>query len=149
MTYVLTADELSLAADLDARMSRRSAIFERTMYFDMDGCPISMGVWAVLFERKGKGDYGRVASTPISDMWVSTVWLGLNHSFWPDGPPLIFETMIFGRDFGGLWDIRYTTQEQARSGHGRACYLAMRAGLASRVAALPADAWSSRSLGPA
>lgn len=27
--------------------------------------------------------------------WVSTVFLGLNHSWTPGGPPLIFETMVF------------------------------------------------------
>lgn len=46
---------------------------------------------------------------------VSTVFLGVDHQF-GEGPPLIFETMIFGgnRD-QDQW--RYSTYEQAASGH--------------------------------
>ncbi len=60
-------------------------------------------------------DYRRVAETIGEAGTVSTVWLGMNHA-WDDGPPLIFESMVFG----GLLDqdqVRYTTEEQARAGH--------------------------------
>jgi hypothetical protein len=53
---------------------------------------------------------------------VSTVWLGLDHNWWPDRPPLIFETMIFG----GKLDLevwRYSTEEQAVAGHADAVKL--------------------------
>ena len=57
--------------------------------------------------------------------WVSTVWLGLDHGFGMGGPPLIFETMIFG-DHGvsdhGQW--RYSTEQAARQGHAEAVFLA-------------------------
>ena len=46
---------------------------------------------------------------------VSTVWLGMDHSF-GDGPPLIFETMVFGGELDQECD-RYTTEEQAQQGH--------------------------------
>lgn len=54
---------------------------------------------------------------------VSTVWMGLDHSFF-DGPPLIFETMIFRRrrrerKFWDDFQLRYTTEEQALKGHFR------------------------------
>lgn len=52
---------------------------------------------------------------------VSTVWLGLNHN-WGDGPPLIFETMVFSRVGGWSDDLyieRYSTIRQARDGHNR------------------------------
>jgi hypothetical protein len=56
---------------------------------------------------------------------VSTVYLGMNHQ-WGDGPPLIFETMVFGGDEGEpCW--RYSTEEQARAGHDRVV-AALRAG---------------------
>jgi hypothetical protein len=46
---------------------------------------------------------------------VSTVWMGINHRYGP-GPPLIFETMVFGGPLNQ--DCRrYTTIEQARAGH--------------------------------
>lgn len=52
---------------------------------------------------------------------LSTVWLGLDHSFF-DGPPLIFETMLFARHNRELqW--RYSTEAQAIEGHRRALYL--------------------------
>jgi hypothetical protein len=50
-----------------------------------------------------------------SPVEVSTVWLGLNHNWYP-GPPLIFETMIFGGRFD-LEAHRYATEAQAREGH--------------------------------
>lgn len=46
---------------------------------------------------------------------VSTVFLGLNHAFW-DGPPLWFETMVFGGPLHAEME-RYTTIEEARAGH--------------------------------
>jgi hypothetical protein len=59
----------------------------------------------------------RVARTVIGDIVVSTVWLmGIDHEWRPGHPPLIFETMIFGR--GGDDDCRrYNTEEQAIRGH--------------------------------
>lgn len=46
---------------------------------------------------------------------VSTVFLGLDHSF-VEGPPMLFETMVFvgGED---RYCERYTTWEQAEAGH--------------------------------
>lgn len=51
---------------------------------------------------------------------VSTVWLGLDHSF-TGGKPLIFETMVFPKedDFGELDMDRYSTEKQAIAGHKR------------------------------
>jgi hypothetical protein len=66
-------------------------------------------------------EYRRIASTRWYGIWVSTVWLGLDHSF-GGGPPLIFESMVFdpGRGEGRWHDVdmdRYTTEAQARAGH--------------------------------
>lgn len=48
---------------------------------------------------------------------VSTVDLGLDHSF-GFGPPLYYETMIFVKgDSMNCYCNRYTTEEQAREGH--------------------------------
>jgi hypothetical protein len=62
--------------------------------------------------------------------WVSTVFLGLDHRFFGDGPPVLFETMAFqheGRttDFGGgeepvpetLFEDRYSSWDDAEIGH--------------------------------
>lgn len=57
------------------------------------------------------------AADPAKSFDVSTVWLGLDHSF-GGGIPLIFETMVFAE--GDSMDLdcrRYATEEQARGGH--------------------------------
>lgn len=48
---------------------------------------------------------------------ISTVFLALDHSF-GDGPPLLFETMVFPNgDWGDLECERYATYEEAEKGH--------------------------------
>lgn len=49
---------------------------------------------------------------------VSTVWLGLDHSY-NDGPPLIFESMAFCDGSLNNEGDRYATREAAREGHER------------------------------
>jgi len=34
--------------------------------------------------------------SPFDSLWVSTVFLGLDHNFSSKGPPVVFETMVFG-----------------------------------------------------
>ena len=50
-----------------------------------------INTWAKWFETADRV----VAKTKIGDSTVSTVFLGIDHSF-GDGPPLLFETMVFG-----------------------------------------------------
>jgi hypothetical protein len=80
--------------------------------------------WARQFEaRHGDVDPWRVARTEItSGVYVSTVFLGLDHQ-WGQGPPLLFETMIFGGEHNG-WQDRYSTWDEAESGHAKAVSLA-------------------------
>lgn len=47
---------------------------------------------------------------------ISTVFLGIDHSFLSDSDPILFETMIFGGEFDGYQE-RYSTWEQAEEGH--------------------------------
>ena len=49
------------------------------------------------------------------DVRVSTVFLGLDHSFGA-GPPLLFETMVFGGPLDQEQD-RYPTWAEAEQGH--------------------------------
>lgn len=61
----------------------------------------------------------RVARTDFeSGVWVSTVFLQLDHSF-DGGAPVLFETMVFGApdNFSDLYCRRYHTWEQAAAGH--------------------------------
>lgn len=57
-----------------------------------------------------------VAKTIIRDVTVSTVFLGLDYSFRGKGPPILFETMIFGGKLDHYM-VRYSTWEEAEAGH--------------------------------
>jgi hypothetical protein len=50
------------------------------------------------------------------DISVSTVFLGLNHRLSGDGPPLLFETMVFGGARDGHM-YRYSSWDDAEAGH--------------------------------
>jgi hypothetical protein len=58
----------------------------------------------------------RVAKDSINDIEISTVFLCLDHSYGEDGPPILFETMIFGGENDG-WMKRYCTYDEALEGH--------------------------------
>lgn len=61
-----------------------------------------------------------VAKTDIGEIHISTVFLGLDHSWHGDSKPILFETMIFGGEFDG-WQRRYETWDQALEGHHQVC----------------------------
>jgi hypothetical protein len=71
--------------------------------------------WAKSFE----GSNRTVEKTTIGDVDISTVFLGIDHSF-GGGEPLLFETMIFGGDDDGYQE-RYSTWDEAVKGHKFAC----------------------------
>lgn len=72
-------------------------------------------------------EYQRVAETTVHQIWVSTVWLGLDHgfSFGGDHTPIIFETMAFGpKSWSELEIRRYATETEALAGHEEVVALA-------------------------
>lgn len=78
--------------------------------------PADLLTWARWFEGADR----RVNETLVnSDIRVSTVFLGIDHDFVGNGPPLIFETMIFG-GLHDQWQDRYSTWEEALAGHADA-----------------------------
>jgi hypothetical protein len=95
------------------------------MYFDRQGRPMEMLDWV---RKHADLDYKVVAQHWIRGWMVSTVWLGINHRFTGDGPPVIFETMIFppGDEMGDgtVWSEqymdRYSTEAAAQAGHDQA-----------------------------
>ncbi len=76
--------------------------------------------WARAFEDRNAR---RVAATELpGGIRVSTVFLGLDHSF-GEGPPILWETMIFGGNHDeDQW--RYSSYDDAIAGHERAVQLA-------------------------
>ncbi len=84
-------------------------------YFDKNGEPLDLYEWASKHEDF---DYRSVAHDEDGRWRVSTVWLGINHNFDGDGPPVIFESMVFPPDGYDDQDCRrYCTVEEAEAGH--------------------------------
>jgi hypothetical protein len=91
-------------------------------HYILDGkkaIPCDLMTWARAFEKQGR----HVAFSEKDGVKVSTVFLGLDHRFGDSGPPLIFETMIFGGEHD-QYQERYSTWEEAEAGHKVACELA-------------------------
>jgi hypothetical protein len=89
-------------------------------YYILDGKipkEVDLMTWARWFEKAER----HVADTKKGNIRVSTVFLGLDHQ-WGNGPPHLFETMIFGG--AEEWQERCSTWEEAEATHKRACELA-------------------------
>jgi len=114
-------------------------------YYGRKGEPLTLEQWADLhndleYRRVGYDEIPQTHKNPAS--YLSTVWLGLDHSFFLQGPPIIFETMRFEQEPKVESDIipghkyhrslefpdpdepnelteqvRYCTEEQASIGH--------------------------------
>ncbi len=67
--------------------------------------------WALWFENANR----TVKEDTIGNVRVSTVFLGIDYRF-GSGPPLLFETMVFGGALHGEID-RYTKWKKAKQGH--------------------------------
>jgi len=80
---------------------------------DHNVVPADLLTWARWFED---GDARRVALDTIGEARVSTVFLGIDHSF--GGPPLWFETMVFGGPHDQA-TFRYATWAEAEAGHAQ------------------------------
>lgn len=55
-------------------------------------------VWAQWFEHASDAGLTVVANTELGPkgQHVSTVFLGFDHNFFGEGPPILYETMVFG-----------------------------------------------------
>jgi hypothetical protein len=76
--------------------------------------PCSLLEWA----KWNETDNRTVRQDRVGPLFVSTVFLGLDHNFdpSPDAPPLLFETMIFDDNEDG-YQTRCTTWDQAELMH--------------------------------
>jgi hypothetical protein len=84
-------------------------------FYDRKGQRMELMEWARAFEDRDR----KVGDDTIDGQRVSTVWLGNDHrGYGDDGPPLIFETMIFGGPHDQYCD-RYSNEEAALAGHER------------------------------
>lgn len=110
------------------------------LWYDKEGKPVEDYVkWVTEKfggETKEYFEYRRVGNDENEKYLVSTVLLGLDHRFTNDGPPIIFETMVFGKDTKQEYTIagkkrmslgdevlcdRYSTLAEAEEGHRATC----------------------------
>lgn len=84
-------------------------------------CPdvLEWGAWF------GDNDNRRLKRDEVGNVLVSTVFLGLDHSHGMDGPPVLWETMIFGSPAHNDYQERYCTREEALAGHAEALKLVL------------------------
>jgi hypothetical protein len=90
----------------------------------MDGNPMSLWDWAMNYEMRVDRHVGDTYLRLAGHVYrVSTVHLGLDHSFSPyPHKPVIFETMVFkDGDMSGMdYMRRYCTKAEAARGHREA-----------------------------
>ena len=92
----------------------------RPRYYGWHGELISQDQWINLMEHTDRHVAEDCFTVNGVEYYVSTVLLGLDHSSFGSGPPIIFETMVFRDDLDMGQDVamdRYATLEQAREGH--------------------------------
>jgi hypothetical protein len=84
----------------------------------LDGhTPVAVDVltWARWYGEARQSGAQRVAEETVGESRISTVFLGLDHRF-GDGPPLLFETMVFGGPLDQE-QTRCSTWEEAEHMH--------------------------------
>ena len=85
-------------------------------YILVDGepCEADLMTWATWFESADR----IIARTEQGGVMVSTVFLGVDHNFSPEGAPVLWETMVIGGPLDGEQD-RYTSLAAAQEGHDK------------------------------
>lgn len=71
--------------------------------------------WARWFD--GAKQERIVEKTLIKDIMVSTVFLALDHNYGGKGPPILWETLVFGGPMEGEQDRCAGVREQAEAMH--------------------------------
>lgn len=101
----------------------------RLIYYDREGNAMNLEEFTQKMQTKGE-EYRIVKQEYIGRYWVSTVWLGINMNLFRQGPPQIFETMVFVDEAAKIEDDpleglqeRYTTEQEALRGHQGAVIL--------------------------
>ena len=89
--------------------------------------PTDVMTWARWFEEKNLRVVGQ---TEIGAFFVSTVFLGIDHRFGGEGPPILWETYVFHSPDGDSRMRRYCSRSEAEERSSRA-------GFASRHSKYP------------
>lgn len=88
-------------------------------YILVNRLPVAVDLMTWAHWWAGNRDACRIGDDRIGKCRVSTVFLGLDHNFFGNGDPIVFETMIFGGPLDSeQW--RYATYSDAERGHQEA-----------------------------
>lgn len=122
-------DLLHHSRALERKLAREGALQDGPSKWDPEGRPMGLGAWLVRFELGPRVLALDLVNVHPEQVRVSTVWLGIDHGYGflrphgrEFGPPLIFETMVFGGAHDGYSD-RYSSQPDALNGHRHALKL--------------------------
>jgi hypothetical protein len=89
-----------------------------TKYYVLDAnnnvVEAKLEAWGIWFSHIDNRVIGLTDIT--SQIRVSTVFIGIDHRFFGRGPPLLFETMIFGGPLD-QYQRRYASYDDAQTGH--------------------------------
>lgn len=72
--------------------------------------------WGEWIERSG--DKRRIGNDTVHGARVSTIFLGISHNYTSKGPPILWETMVFGGPYDQSQE-RYSNRADACFGHQR------------------------------
>lgn len=94
-------------------------------YYDLDGNPIDGLTAARLWANIERRRIARQTVTTdvlsggrqVDQVEVSTVHLVVDHAWGGEGPPVLFETLLFPTSDIGEYMWRWTTKERALQGH--------------------------------
>jgi len=116
---MIPGDEWKEGADEDPMEALNKSTPRDYYKLNEKGEPIkcaSMIEWAMWYE---KNRWERVVKqTRVRGCLISTVFLGLDHN-WCGGPPILWETMVFGRNLDKECERCPGSREQAETMHAR------------------------------
>jgi hypothetical protein len=97
------------------RPRKRGFVTDNNYILDADNNPVlepDIWKWAKWYETANR----HVGNTVLGNIKISTVFLGLDHGFGGFGPPVLWETIIFGGEHDDYQE-RYTSYKRAVNGH--------------------------------
>jgi len=89
--------------------------------------PLEWGRWFETSAEARRIAHDKDEGPDAPPITVSTVFLGLDHNFSDHGPPVLWETLVFGGPLDGEMD-RYTSKADALRGHQAMCLRVRAAG---------------------
>jgi hypothetical protein len=80
--------------------------------------PCDIETWAEQYKSLSRSNLRHVSDQTIGNYRISTVWLGIDHNFYNELYPLLFETMVFPKDsYADIYMQRYSTWNEAVESH--------------------------------